>query len=757
MTFFSALRRSTPAFLFLTTSLSSGFALAAETQTQFAAAEPEDGLAEIVVTAQKMETNLQKTPISISVLGADALQNFGVHSLEDLGNGAIPSLRIAPFATRNSALTVGIRGIVPGDANQPARDPGVGVYIDGVYLGRPQGLGAALYDVERIEVLKGPQGTLFGRNSTGGAISIVTRKPSGELRLKQQVGMGNYGSYIAQTHLDLPTFANISLKLDGILTRREGTVKNPMADQTDFNSYDRRGLHGAALWDGGGDFSALLHVDTSYDGSTPYYIQLLEKNPAAAALAPAVQVQANRAGTADIGLPPQESVGQTHGTSLDLNWKASDEISARSISSFRKLSQTQFDNGFGAHSGPFAANAKFARYSLASLRQKQYSQEVQVLGNLPQINFVAGVYYFHESADDDAWTPNSMQWDATGAAPFRLPSLQAGAQVPFPDRGDNAVAESYAAFGQATWTPPVLDDALHLTVGVRGTHDNKHGTLSKVNGVATNYAFTFKGTRADPTVVAAYDITEDINVYGKWGTAYRAGGANSRSISYRAFGPETVSAFEAGLKSQFLDNRARFNFAAYTTEYKNIQIDFNAVNLLASNRGTLETVNAPGKGRIKGIEADASVLVLPGLTLSASYAYTSTRVPQAANPFNNNALQNVFIVYTPENAFSGSADYELLLDALTVRAHLDFGASDGYRVTAGDPAMTQSSFVVNGRLAATEIDVGRGATLEVGLWSHNLLNEQHTFYYARGAFAAIGAYGIYNEPRTFGVDAMLRF
>lgn len=569
--------------------------------------------------------------------------------------------------------------------------------------------------------------------------------------------MSSYGGYIAQTHLDLPAFANISLKFDGILNKREGTVKNPMAGETDFNSYDRRGVHMGALWDASDTFTALFDIDTSYDGTTPYYIQLLEKNPLSVPLAPAVKVQANRAGIADLGLPQQESVGQTHGAALHLDWKVADDMTVRSISSFRKLSQTQFDNGFGAHSGPFVPNAKFARYSMASLRQKQYSEELQIVGSLPQFTYVAGLYYFHESGDDDAWTPNTMQWDALGVAPVRLTSLSAGAQTPFPDRGDTAVATSYAAFGQTTWTPPVLDDALHLTLGLRGTRDKKHGVLNKVNGATTNFTFQFSGTRVDPDVVLAYDVTDDVNVYGKWGTAYRAGGANSRSVNYRAFGAETVSAFEVGVKSEFFDRRARFNAAAYTTDYKNIQVDFSAVNLLSSNRGTLETVNAPGKGTIEGFEADVSVVPFLGLTLSASYAYTSTKLPRAANPFNNNALQNVFIVYTPDNAYSLSADYELPFEFATMKAHFDLGGASGYRVSAGEATMTDHSLVANGRLALANIDLGRDATLEVSAWSRNLFNEQHTFYKSRGAFAAIGAYGIYNEPRTFGFEGKIAF
>ncbi|MFM2257187.1 MAG: hypothetical protein RIQ28_1034, partial [Pseudomonadota bacterium] len=139
--------------------------------------ESNSGIAEIVVTAQKREENVQDTPISIVALTSDALDQKGVNSINDLFTGAIPSVRTAPFIGRASAVSIGMRGLVPVDATQVTRDPTVGIYIDGVYLGRVSGLGMELSDVERIEVLRGPQGTLFGRNTIGGAISVVTKKP----------------------------------------------------------------------------------------------------------------------------------------------------------------------------------------------------------------------------------------------------------------------------------------------------------------------------------------------------------------------------------------------------------------------------------------------------------------------------------------------------------------------------------------------------------------------------------------------------
>ena len=528
-------------------------------------ASADEGLGDIVVSAEKRETNLQKTPIAISVLGGEALADRHVQSLLDLQDGAVPSLRISPSFSRNSALSIGIRGITSGDANQPSRDAGIGMYIDGVYLGRSQGLGMALMDVERIEVLKGPQGTLFGRNSVGGAVSIVTRKPSGKFQLRQTVGVRNFGGYGAETHLDLPSFSDISLKFDGVILKRDGTVKNRLQGADDFNLFNRRGAHIAALWQPSADFSAQFDADYSYDETTSYYVQLLNKNPAAAPLAPLVQVQPHRAGTVDIGVPEQPSVGETYGFGLHLNWQAADQVELRSITAYRDLKQNQYDNGFGAHSGAFRPNATFSRYSLASMRQHQFSQEFQLIGDAGRLQYVAGLYYYHEAGDDDAWSPNTMQWNADGTAAIPLPSLAAGAQKPFPDRASTAKADSYAAFGQATWNPPVFSDMLRLTLGGRFTHDRKSGRLFKVNGADAPYSFSFSKDQFDPQVTVTLDPSSDVEIYGKWGTAYRAGGANSRSLTYRSYGPEKVSTFEAGFKTSFWDKRGRFNVAAYTT------------------------------------------------------------------------------------------------------------------------------------------------------------------------------------------------
>jgi iron complex outermembrane receptor protein len=385
------------------------------------------------------------------------------------------------------------------------------------------------------------------------------------------------------------------------------------------------------------------------------------------------------------------------------------------------------------------------------------SHEIQALGSLGELTYVVGAYYYHEEGDDDAWTPNTLQWNATGTAATRLPSLLAGARWPFPDRASTARATSTAVFGQVTWIPTALEGRLRLTAGGRFTHDKKDGELTRVNGAVTAFTFDFEGDRFDPSVSALFDLTETTSVYAKWGTAYRAGGANSRSVSYRSFGPEEVATTEAGIKSEFWDRRARLNVAAFTTRYSDIQIDFSAVNLNNSNRGTIETVNAPGEGRIEGLEVDLTVAPLTGLTLSANYAFTTSHLPQAANPFAAGRLQPVYIVYTPKNAFSASIDYTRPLGEMTLRAHLDANLADGYRGSSGENTFSDQSRVWNGRLALSDIRVTESVRMEASLWARNLFDDEYVFYRSAAASAAQGVFGMFNEPRTYGLDLTFRY
>ena len=798
-------------------------AFSAEAAEAAASSEATTQLEEVVVTATKRETNLQKTPIAISVLGAQQMQARHAENLIGLQDGAIPSLRVATFEARQSALTIGIRGIVPFDANQTARDQGVGVYIDGVYLGRQQGLNAALFDLERIEVLRGPQGTLFGRNTEGGALNIVTKRPTGVFGGRVTVGAGNFGAYNAELHQDFQEYNGISVKVDGLIQHQDATTKNPATGQAGWNQFDRKGARITALYRPNSDFSAELSADYANDKNTPFFSQLVNYNPygkrvrtlaevqAGPAGAPAgtinplsplVKVHTDRQTVSDIGTVQQPSVDQTGGATATLKYKASPDLELRSITAVRAVGTNQWDNSgvesrnvFAPSTTPGTGTAGlFGRYSLSDLYQRQFSQEFQAVGNVgSSFTYVGGLYYFKEHVKESAATPLTNQWNADGTAYIIRNPLGAGAfpangnvqgwqyGTRFIARASRATADSYAVYGQGTYTPASIE-ALHLTVGGRYTKDKRNGTLYTVSGKATNFVFNYDKGRFDPLVNVAYDAAENISLYAKYSTGFRAGGANDRSSNFQAFDAEDVKAYEVGAKMDLLDRRLRVNLAAYAMDRKNSQIDFDNVDTTPGSptlgAHTEETRNAPGTSKIKGFEAEVIGKVTEGMTVGFSYAYTDVKTPAAPFPFvgNPDVPQGtpfpVNVVYTPKSAWSAYIDYEMPAGDLTFRGHLDANYADAQyafqsefadvsptgKLVKNVAVKTDSSFIVNGNLALADINMaGGGATATVSLWIRNLLDESHIYRISAANRGTIGEYANFNPPRTYGVELRVKY
>ncbi|WP_171012467.1 MULTISPECIES: TonB-dependent receptor [unclassified Sphingomonas] len=819
----------------------------------------QSGLGEIIVTAQRRETNLQQTPISISVLNSEALQDRHVQSLFNLADGTVPSLRVATFEARQSALTIGIRGIVPYDQNQTARDGGVSVYIDGVALGKTQGLNAALFDIERIEVLKGPQGTLFGRNTEGGALSMVTKAPTGEFGARMTAGVGNYGSRNADIHLDLPAFANIALKFDGVYQHQDPTVKDPLAGSTGWNYYDRKGGRVAARWTPFDGLTADFSYDYGKDENTPQFSQLINYNPnnytvgtytpaggtvgttlylpgtatacggnitvaqaaagrlpCVAPRAPLVGVHPDRQSVADVGVPQQPSVDITHGFASNLKYKVAPGLELRSITAWRGVSTDQWDNSGGPERSTYAPNTNFSRYSLSFLKQHQFSQEFQAVGSFDQFDFVVGAYYFTEHATEYAATPLSNLWNADGTAyTIRSPIVTGtvtsansgyqpyaascantlGTTVPqfanscqFITRASEAWDHNYSAFGNLTFSPE--GTGLHFTAGGRFTKDKRHGQLYVVNnrsdlagaaGVTAPFTFENSISRFDPMLNIAFDATPDMHFYAKYSTGFRAGGANDRSQSFNAFGPESVKSYEIGAKMDFFDHHARLNLAGYIMDRSNTQFDFDLYDTSATsptNGSHIEQTQNAGKTKIRGIEADLTVKPTAGLTLSASYAYTYWKAPSAVNPITGGLPQQLYIVYTPKNAASGAIDYVLpvnIAGGANVRLHLDGNYASSQYSFQLESTKTDPSFVMNGRIALADIRMNDSAQVTLSLWARNLLDNTYIYrrsnansspvynYGANGALVStnyggiLGDYANFNPPRTFGAEASVKF
>ena len=473
---------------------------------------------------------------------------------------------------------------------------------------------------------------------------------------------------------------------------------------------------------------------------------------------------------ADIGVPQQPSIDRTHGFTNTFKWKVAPELELRSITAWRGVTSEQWDNSGGAHRVPvYAPNGAFSRYSLANLWQHQFSQELQAVGTVGIVDYVAGLFYFNEHVSDNAATPNSNIWNADGTG-YTINT--AALQNPFAsiDRASVANSKSLAGYAQATVNPT---DALHITVGGRYTHDEKKGTLVTFRNAANGNTLDKTWNKFNPMATVAFDVNDGLHVYAKYATGYRAGGASSRSPTYRGFDPENVKSYEIGLKSDFWDHRARFNIAGYIMDRKNSQVDFNAIYVSgSSNVNVLETVNVPGVTKIRGIEADLTVKPIDGLTLNASYAYTYTKLPQVTNPFTG-ITQNVYVVFTPRNAASGSIDYAhpIGTNGTELRLHLDGNYSQATQTFDQYATKNDASVVFNGRLALADIPVSNtGQKLTVGLWGRNLFNT--AYVYRRDpsnsipAFSTsangninnvLGDYGNFNAPRTYGLDATINF
>ena len=350
---------------------------------------------------------------------------------------------------------------------------------------------------------------------------------------------------------------------------------------------------------------------------------------------------------------------------------------------------------------------------------------------------------------------------------------------------------------QATWH---ATDALHLTVGGRYTRDKKHGELliaSGVDYVANPAQAALRGyqpldrtwNRFDPMVTLAYDMSDDVHVYAKYATGYRAGGASSRTINYQPFDPEHVKSYEAGIKADFWDRRARFNLTGYIMDRSNSQVDINSFLYLgASTYNNLETINLPGNAKIRGIEADLTVRPVEGLTLNASYAYTYTKLPLTPITYTarnvttgavtdqSTIMQQFYIVFTPRNAASGAIDYALPIGGgdATLKFHFDGNYAQATQTFDAYARKNDASLIFNGRVSLANIEMGNGGQkLTVGLWGRNLFN--NAYVYRRdptqalpgspsssnvrsGSIANVmGEYGNFNMPRTYGLDASISF
>ena len=703
-------------------------------------------LDKVIVTAEKREKSLQNAPNAISVLNDVQLETLGISSLDRLADGIIPSLRIEPNGTSPSSLVIAIRGNGATDPGQVTRESSVAVYLDGFYLSRTQGLSMELADLDRIEVLRGPQGTLFGRNATGGAVNMISRKPSGEFGIRQTVGYGRFDEIRSVTRVDLPEFSGFRLKLDYIHHQRDGWVDNTAADQSDFNAFNRDALRISLNWQP----TDTLELDYGFNyadtSETFFYHQLLVDNIGIIGVEPGRQRQTR------FPIVPLEPIVTEHMMhTLTATWRLSDSLTIKSLTSYRELEE-ELNNNF---TGVLYFNGLVVD---KDFDQDQWTQEVQLLGTSQRLEWVAGFYYFDEDASDSSQDLFSLDvfglLTGTPLTPIMPPTtfnVFAGADVPL--RTVEANAKSVAVYGHATWTPPIFDDRLHIGIGLRYTNDDRSGTRDQL-GVT---AFDLSTDHVDPSVTISYDLADTVLAYAKYSTGYRAGGVSPRSTTFTPYQEDEAETFEIGVKSEFWGSRVRLNAAAFTTNYDGLQIDFSDPDNLI----IVETINAANTVEIDGVEIELTVIPVPGLVLGFNYTYLDGDIPLQPNPLADGELTQFALVQTPEHAGSLTLDYTFEPWSFgTLTAHLDVTATDEYAYVAFAPRsqVLDSYALVNARLTLADIPVGNDTSrLSLSVWARNLGDAEYIIFGFPVGVLPIALTQVFGAPRTFGFDATLQF
>lgn len=667
-------------------------------------------LEEVVVTAQKREQSLQDTPIAITTLSGESLEKLGVTDLTDL-RGLSPSLSIAPFAGDRASPIVFVRGMGTITV-QTTQDSAVGLYVDGVPLGRATGLATEIAEIERVEVLRGPQGTLYGKNATAGAVNFVTRKPHDEFSFKTALGFGNYSAFSSRTVVNAPISDNLFIKAAYMKSQRDGWVRNHanLADQADYYEEDNKAGQFALRYLP----SDTLTIDYSYDQSSMEYGNSYYQ------ITHGITVDRADGVAQDFGLEPSKS--EISGHTLTIEKNLTDTLLLRSITSYRDVETDVYQNYIGAF------------YQNSVVDQFQYSQEFQLVGDYSDsIQYVAGVFYYLEESEERGisyfgFTPYVDDWYVEGKA------------------------ESIAAFGQVTWTPDILDKRMDITLGARYTKDSREADKWFLGDLFTGplaNPIELSGDRSDskfnPSVTVNYTFSDALNGYAKIATGYRAGGFNTRSTvaGFAAgFAPEEVISYEAGIKSQFNNNRTRLNAAVYYNDYEDLQVSQFRPGIVFT-----DILNA-GKAVTQGVELELSSLITDRLAVDLFYSYIDAEFKEYVDSGVDHASE-YSVPYAPKDTARLGLEYEVGdFGHGTYTVSVDYQYQS--KTFSGPRPMdyNDSYGILNGRISLSDIPFGNKGTLRVGLWAKNILDKEYTVLTSNlGSIASV-----YGTPRTYGLD-----
>lgn len=749
------------------------------------------GIEEITVTARRRAESLQDTPIAISAMTSEGLEARGIDNVTQIGDFT-PNVKFnssVPVSASNATAAIFIRGIGQNDY-QLSADPGVGLYLDGVYISRGVGNVLDVLNVERVEVLRGPQGTLFGRNTIGGAVSVVTKKPSKELAGSLELTTGSFGRYQVKGSLDLPLAEGIYTSFSGFYHKRDGYVKGVVTGAPDLGDTDNLAGRFALRLEPSSEVTIDIAVDgsRSRENSAPNVaIAINENAPAAqywnAAYSGAPGVCTNLANPSRLtnqscfnsqwALAPYQHGGtfssisavfsngnpepyrsgsdvNIWGASGTVDWKLAENVSLKSITAYRKVT------GFWTRDSDHSPASIIQTNS--DWKQDQFSQELQLLGDIAdgKVNWVLGGYYSNENG-------NHKDLVNIVDAVFLSGAVLKGKSVAF--------------FGQATWE--MVTD-LNLTAGIRWTEDQK--TFNNANqyvveaGFLTGAPFnpdgsglqdgdplmgplgqsvTIKDKAWTPMASLSYRFSPELLTYVSYSQGFKGGGFTQRVFPPFAFipsfKPETSTTYEFGFKSDLLDRHLRLNGAVFLNDYSNLQITVNDPTL-----GFAPIIQNAARARIKGFELEMQSRPIDGLLVEAGLGYLDAKYRDVdIRALNAGVTTNTRLQNAPKWTLSAGISYKIEAPGLgSFQPRVDWSyRSRVYNDAVNTPLLVQDGYhMVNASIAFNDEQKRLGVTI-------GIKNLTKTIYLGSGYADSFGGIteGVYGRPREWYLSAKYSF
>jgi iron complex outermembrane receptor protein len=695
-----------------------GGTAAPPTPVQLAAADLPRQIEEVVVTSERRNTKLQKTPLAVTSIDATKLAQNGGHLVRDLA-GEIPNVEVPRGGLTPTTETFFIRGIGTSD---PIQDPAVGIYVDDVYIPRPLSNGGLfdLPDVSRVEVLRGPQGTLYGRNSDAGAVRLITQDPTDTLHIISDIGVGDYGA--VQTH-DLISGLIVPGRVEGSLafvhSERDGTTKDPTIHM-DVNNINYNAARAKLKVTPTDDLEVVFSADGMIDHSnTAYYTPLVQPgkfNP-------------------NYSYSPLYPVNDldSGGVALHVKYQITPELTLKDIASARAWNDSPviYDN---------SGTVKQLSANFINYHEHDYTEELQLAGDYGRFNFVSGFFFYKEA--------------------FSIDRLTVSLDQPKTHTLNLTDTDSYAGYAQGNYK---IFDALTATIGLRYTIDSKTfddgNYLTTVNLAAANL---FDRFGVGKTVFSAtsdhswgaftpkfgldYQVTPSLLTYASYAEGYKSGGYDNRSanesIAHTPFAPETVDTYEVGAKSEWLQNRLRANIAAFYNKYTDLQ---QTIYTSTVPGAPTELTNA-GRAHTDGVELETTLIPIDGLTWNNNAGYLNTEFDKFLNAGPRGAsATGKQLPLAPRWNLSTGADYQL---PLTIPGATHLGGELQYQSKSySDVLNTQGAAIPD----QTILNVHASYTTDNERWTvlFTIRNALNARFNQSGTYVPPVEYFLENPPRTF--------